>query len=185
MKTLERLIKDIYNGNMTIGEAEIKQNIFFEKLDIIYKPYPAKESKYIDLKESVSKDTNKFYDGWKKIVLDTPKQKGFANFLEQIREKQKYIDINIFDRYFSYRKPDEMLQDLCFSKSKIDYNEKLVLIHKSFDYIVDEATGLSPSTNKSKLVKILGIVNNILDLNEKNKRGQEIKILTPSQMLSR
>ena len=52
---------------MTIGEAEIKQNIFFEKLDKL-KPYPAKEYKYSDLKKSVSKDTNKFYDGWKKIV---------------------------------------------------------------------------------------------------------------------
>ena len=93
--------------------------------------------------------------------------------------------MNVFDSYFSYRKLDEMIQDLFFSKSKIDYNEKLVLIYKIFDYIVDEATGFSPSTNKSKLVKILGIVNKILDLNEKNKPGQEIKILTRSQMFSR
>ena len=32
-KTIEKLIKDIRNKNMTIDEAEVKQNKFTEKLD--------------------------------------------------------------------------------------------------------------------------------------------------------
>ena len=32
-RTFEKLIKDIRNKNMTIDEAEVKQNIFGEKLD--------------------------------------------------------------------------------------------------------------------------------------------------------
>ena len=63
-RTLEKLLKDIYNGDMTIDEAEIKQNEFAEELDKL-KTYPARESKYIDLKESVFKNANNFYDGWK------------------------------------------------------------------------------------------------------------------------
>ena len=48
-KTLEKLIKDIYNRNMTIDEAEIKQNEFVGKLHKL-RAYPAGGSKYIDLK---------------------------------------------------------------------------------------------------------------------------------------
>ena len=48
-KILEKLIKDIYNRNMTIDEAEIKQNEFVEKLDKL-RAYPARGSKCIDLK---------------------------------------------------------------------------------------------------------------------------------------
>ena len=78
-----------------------------------------------------------------------------------------------------------MLQNLFYSKSKSDYRAKLVLIHKSFDYNADRATQMPSSVDKSKLIKILDIVNKILDFNEKNQQGQGLKILTPNQMLSR
>ena len=53
-ETLEKLVKDLHNRNMRIDKVEIKQNEFAEKLDKL-RAYPAKGSKYIDLKESVSK----------------------------------------------------------------------------------------------------------------------------------
>ena len=43
------------------------------------------------------------------------------------------------EKYLSYRKPDEMVQDLFDSKSKLDNHDKLVLIYKSFDNIADKA----------------------------------------------
>ena len=58
-KTLEKLTSDIYRRNLKIDEAEMKQNKFFEELDKL-KDYPARGPKYIHLKESVSKNTNKF-----------------------------------------------------------------------------------------------------------------------------
>ena len=61
-KTFEKLIKDIRNKNMTIDEAEVKQNKFTEKLDEL-RAYPARGSRYIDLKESVSKNVKNVYDG--------------------------------------------------------------------------------------------------------------------------
>ena len=64
-KTLEKLIKDLHNRNMTIDEAGIKQNEFAEKLDKL-RAYPARGSKYIGLNESVSKYVKKNYDGWEK-----------------------------------------------------------------------------------------------------------------------
>ena len=47
---------------MTKNEAEIKQNEFAEKLDKL-RAYPARRSKYVDLKQSDSKNA-------KKIVID-------------------------------------------------------------------------------------------------------------------
>ena len=69
---LEKLIKDIYNGDMTINQAEIKQNEFAEWLDEL-RVSQARRSKYIDVKESASKNVKNFYDGWEKIVY------GFEN----------------------------------------------------------------------------------------------------------
>ena len=89
-----------------------------------------------------------------------------------------------FEKYFSYRKSDEMVQDLFDSKSKLDNDDKLVLVHKSFDNAVDKANKLPPSTNKHEFVKILKIVNKILTFNEQIQKGKGVKILTPNQMFS-
>ena len=52
---------------MTIDGAEIKQNKYAEKIDEL-RAYPARGSKYIGLKESVSKNVKK-----KKIMTDGKK----------------------------------------------------------------------------------------------------------------
>ena len=66
LKNFKTLEKDIHSENLTIDKGEIKQNEFTEVLDKL-KVYPARGYKCIDLKESVSKNTKNFYDGWKKI----------------------------------------------------------------------------------------------------------------------
>ena len=60
-KTLEKLIEDILSQNMTIDGPETKQNKYAEKLNELRR-YPARGSKYIGLKESVSKNVKTFYD---------------------------------------------------------------------------------------------------------------------------
>ena len=64
-KTLEKLSKDIYNGDMAIDEADIKQNEFAKQLDEL-KSYPATGYKYIDLKESLSNGPKICYGEWEK-----------------------------------------------------------------------------------------------------------------------
>ena len=61
-----------------------------------------------------------------------------------------------------------MLQGLFYSKSKSDNRDKLVLVHKNFDYTTNRAPQMPSSSDKSILVKILDIVNKILDFNLKN-----------------
>ena len=76
---LEKLIKDIYKGDMAVDKAEIKQNEFAEQLDEL-RAYPARRSKYIAWKESASKNVKKIYEEWKKVVY------GFKNchFLKRL-----------------------------------------------------------------------------------------------------
>ena len=52
-KTFEKLIKDISSKDMTIDEAEIKQNKFAEKLDEL-RAYSARSFKCTNLKQSIS-----------------------------------------------------------------------------------------------------------------------------------
>ena len=79
-KTLEKLIKEILSKNMTVDEAETKQTKYTEKLDEL-RAYPGRGSKYISLKESVSKIVKNIYDGWEKIVY------GFKNEILPLPKK--------------------------------------------------------------------------------------------------
>ena len=93
--------------------------------------------------------------------------------------------MKLFDKYFYYGRPDEMLQDLYDSKSKVDDHDKLVLIHHHFDYIIKKAEKMPPNTNKNEFVKIFNIVNETFKFNEQIRWRQGLKILTPNHMLSR
>ena len=76
----------------------------------------------------------------KPSILDTPELRRFDDFSEQIREEKKYIDMRLFDKYFPYGRPHEILQDLFDSRDKADNHKKLISFHSSFDYIakIDE-----------------------------------------------
>ena len=50
-KLFDKLIKELYNKDMTIDKAEAKQNEFAKNLNEL-RAYAAKGSKYIDLKKS-------------------------------------------------------------------------------------------------------------------------------------
>ena len=93
--------------------------------------------------------------------------------------------MKLFDNYFPYERPDQMLRDLFDSKSNVDNHDRLVLIHRIFDYLGNKVEKMLTTTNENKFIKILKIVNEIHKFNEKIKWGQGLKILTPSQMLRR
>ena len=135
-KTFERLIKDIPYKIMVIDKAELEQNSIGEKIDDL-RAYPARGSKCIELKESISKIN--FHDDWEKTVnrfknkilqlskkaaeetdsddqqpdiLDTPEHKRFNNLFSQIKEEQKNLNVNLFEEVFGYDTSDKMLQTL-------------------------------------------------------------------------
>ena len=137
--------------------------------------YSARGSKYIDLKESVSKNTKKIYGGWEKTVYEfkngilplskkydmkadssdqqpdipgTSRQTKFIDFLDQIKEEQKNIDMKLFNRYFTYKTPDEMVQALYNSNSKTENNTILSPIMNNFDYFAKKTEEMLKDANK-------------------------------------
>ena len=123
-------------------------------------------------------------------LSETPEQKEFNDFLEQIKEEQKNIDINWFKNVFNYKTPDEMLKYLPSLKTTDNYNQATSLIEENFTDFKDEVEIMSEGDKKNKGVKILNIIENIVNFTLKEQKNQEypgsgLKILTPTQILSR
>ena len=103
-----------------------------------------------------------------------------------VRLMKSKKDATLFREIFDYDMPDKMLQTLHGLQRVDSYNLKAILIEDtiiSFDNMVKKISE-GAEKNEKKIVKI---VSKILDfgLNQRNKKGQELKILTTIQMLSR
>ena len=87
----------------------------------------------------------------------TSKQKEFNNVLQQIKEEQKNIDMNLFENIFDYETPDEILEYLH------KYNQETSLIEESFKDFKDMVEAMSEGNEKNKGKKILNFVDRILN----------------------
>ena len=83
-------------------------------------------------------------------LSETPEQKEFNNFLEQIKEQQNNIDMNLSKNVFNHKTPDEMLEYLHSLKRTDDYNQATFLIEKSFTDFKDEVEIMSKSDKKTR-----------------------------------
>ena len=52
-------------------------------------------------------------------IFDMPKQTKFNDFLKQIKEEQKNIEIKLLEKYFPYKTPNKKVQVLNNSKRKV------------------------------------------------------------------
>ena len=65
-------------------------------------------------------------------MSEKPEQKKFNNFLEKIKQKQKNINMSLFEEYFNHKSPDKMLKYVHSLETTDDYNKVKSLIDKSF-----------------------------------------------------
>ena len=65
-------------------------------------------------------------------MSEKPEQKKFNNFLEKIKQKQKNINMSLFEEYFNYKSPDKMLKYVHSLETTDDCNKVKSLIDKSF-----------------------------------------------------
>ena len=65
-------------------------------------------------------------------LSEIPEQKEFSDFLEQIKEEQNNIDMNLFQNVFNNETPDKMLKYLPSLKTTDDYNQATSLIEEMF-----------------------------------------------------
>ena len=66
-KTFNELFWDLYYKKMTINDAEIRQNKFNSKRDVLDN-YSPKDKKYIEAKNSLINNAKSFYEGRKKLL---------------------------------------------------------------------------------------------------------------------
>ena len=80
-KTFKELFRDFYYRNITIDEAESKQEEFNVVLHLL-KRYSPKHDKYVTLKNNLVDNASKFYKGREKII------EGFKNGLFPFYDKE-------------------------------------------------------------------------------------------------
>ena len=103
-------------------------------------------------------------------------------FKQQIEDQEKEIDKKLFEKYFEYQSPSEMLDNL-FSLDNLKRNYVAEKISNNFEYLFDKVKEL-PLNEKFEESKILETVEMILEFH-RQEQGKCLKILTPNQMLSR
>ena len=110
----------------------------------------------------------------KNNLSETPIQKKFNDFLKQIKEEQKNIDINLFKNVFNYESPDKILKYLHNLKITDDYNKAGSLIDESFINFVEEVGYKLKGDKKDKGSIILNIVKIFLILLQRNENQEKV-----------
>ena len=80
-------------------------------------------------------------------ILDTSEQTTFNDFLNQIKEQQKNIDMRLFSKYLPYERSDKMAQVLYNLKSKADNNNVVSLIDVSLFRFAERVKRMPTDTN--------------------------------------
>ena len=106
----------------------------------------------------------------KRRFSETFEQKEFNDFIEQIKEEHKNIDINSFKNVFNYDTPHKVLKYLHSLEKTDDYNQATSFIKESFTDFKDEVEIISEGDKKNKGIKILNIVDNILNFTSKERK---------------
>ena len=83
-------------------------------------------------------------------MSETPEQKKFNDFLEQIKEKQSNIYMNLFKNVFYYETPDKMLKYLHGLETTDNYNQATSLIEENFTDFKDEVEIMSEGDKKKQ-----------------------------------
>ena len=107
--------------------------------------------------------------------------------LKQIIDEEIDINDDLFNKYFSFQRPSDMLM-LLNKTNDTEKNNKLDnLIHIGLKDLKEETKKMSAAKIENEDPEsIVEIVEKILKFNKQNQqKGQGIKILTPNQMLNR
>ena len=121
-------------------------------------------------------------------ILDTSEETKSNDFLKQVKEEQRDMDMDLFGEQFGYKTPDEMLQTFKNLKNRADNNfSEANLTEYSSERFGNRVKKMTENVYKNEGKKILRIINKIFDFNfsEQKQKGQGIKILILNQMLSR
>ena len=162
----------------------------------LYDIYKSKYSKKID--KLSAKDKKKL--DYKKLRLSDdylysseeeeeqkPIKDDYKTLIKQIIDEETNINDDLFNKYFKFQRPCDMLI-LLNKTNDTEKNNKLInLVSSGLKDLKEEIKKMSEAEIENEDPEsTVNIVEKILKFNEQNQRkGQGIKILTPSQMLNR
>ena len=205
-RKFKELFRDLYYRNITIDEAESKQEEFNVVLHLL-KRYSPKHDKYVTLKNNLVDNASKFYEGRKKNIegfksgvfsfyydrdyeqrmkyeKEQEEEKTITDmdkFKKYITEKETKINKELFKNYFPFQTQSALSKDLYKINDK-EQNSKLVNVTNSG--LEDLKEEIKKMPEKEKEIEdpelIVEIVEEILKFNEQNQQEEGIKILTPN-----
>ena len=107
-------------------------------------------------------------------------------FSKYIAEEETYIDDELFKKHFNFQRPSSMAKDLCKTNHGEKNNKLVSEINSGLKDLEKEIKEMSKEEREiKKPIEIVEIVKEILNFNKQNQQGQGLKILTPSQILTR
>ena len=112
-----------------------------------------------------------------------PTKDDYKTLIKQIIDEEIDINDDLFNKYFSFQRPSDMIM-LLKKTNDTEKNNKLVnLINSGLKEITKMSEVEIENEDPELIVKV---VEKILKFNKQNQeKGQGIKIVTPSQMLNR
>ena len=174
-------------------KKELKNKVLSNARDLYKNLYYAYKDKYD--KETNSLDTkNREKLHYEKLRLsdysfeekqDEPIT-DMNKFKEWIDNKETDIKIEVFNKYFSTEKPSEIFKYICEEYNIDKKNMTINIVNSELEDLKKKIKKMTKEERETeKIDKIVNIVEEILKFNTQKQEGQGIKILTPSQMLSR
>ena len=197
-----KFIVKIHNYDVTLDKAvddQPKLGILINKLNNYYKL--RLPEKLIE-KDNVLKSARKLLDTRKDIInffkrgiflyegnefKKEEEKERVKKFIKHIENESKDINYDLLKKHFFIAVPSVLIKELYETKNRKKNNELVNVIKSRLSDLKDEIKEMSEDEKEiEKPDKILKIVEEILYFNNKqNQLGKGLKILTPSQMLSR
>ena len=193
-RTFKELCRDLYYRNITIDEAESKQEEFNVVLHLL-KRYSPKYDKYVTLKNNLVDSASKFYEGREKIIegfkngvfsfycdrdydermrYEKEEEKTITDideFKKCITKKETKINKDLFKSFFPFQTPSALLKDLYKVNDK-EQNSKLVNVINIG--LKDLKEKIKKMPEKEKEIEdpelIVEIVEEILKFNKQNQQ---------------
>ena len=115
-----------------------------------------------------------------------PTKDDHKTLIKQIIDEETNINDDLFNKYFKFQRPSDMLA-LLSKTNDTEKNNKLVsLINSGLKDLKEEIKKMSEAEIEIEDPEsIVNIIEKILKFNKQNQQGQGLKILTPNQMLNR
>ena len=168
------IYKDKYNEEKDGLDKKNKKYFYYRKLILTddYQ-YESKEEEEEEKQQTSKKSDKKSTKG------------NASNFNEWVNRKETDINSEMFQEYFKYQRPSDMLKDLYRINDKKKNSKLLNVIKSGLSDFKNETENMGEKKETEKPNEIMDVVKKILEFNKQNQEGHGLKILTPDKMLSR